>query len=322
MAERILAVCLQKSGTHLLAEVMQHLGLRLCGAVRPNPKVAFSKIPFTSADEEELLTHAGALTRLQSSLLRLINRRCANAIAYDVWLDMFWSWRERMGVPMRSRYDQNILTRGRTAAERYAKLGFSATPGNMCWFFSSLPVSGIDGQFVDDWTSSGEPAIIFNIRDPRDMLVSFVDYLLRKTKYGPGTYREYLIYGEILAALGSYEEQILYAICDPLFPGKLAVRESLWLLKHPAVLTVRYEDLAGERAGGTREKQIAALEAIAAHVGRSIDIDAVIDQFYNTDSFTFYKGKTNRWKEVFTPEMRDEFEQFHSTELHALGYDR
>jgi len=320
MSSRCIAVCLQKSGTHLLAEVMQHLGFRVCGAVRPNPKIPYGKIEFTPADEKLLLAASEPVKRYQHAMYRLIGKQAQSDLVYKIWMDMFWSWRDRLGVPLKSRYDQHLLIRSLIATKRYSSLGFNSTPENMCWFFPSLPIAGMDGKFIEDWNQEKEPAIIFLVRDPRDMLVSFVDYLLRKTKYGMGTYREYLVYSEILSGIGSYEQQLLYAIRDPLFPGKLAIRESAWLANHASVLTVRYEDLAGARAGGNEDKQRDVLDKLATHVHRPIAMDKAVAACNKTDTFTFYKGKISRWRDCFTEEISNEFAAHCQFELDLLGY--
>jgi hypothetical protein len=320
MASRVVAVCLQKSGTHLLAQVLASFGLRVCGAVRPNPTVPYSRIPFTREDEDRILLHAGPMVRTWAAFLKVVAPKSRAELYYTVWSDVFWSWRERMGVPLRSRYDQHTWMQGRKSADRYSKIPFSATPNDLAWFLPSLSVSRLDGAFVQEWTAQKDPVLIFNIRDPRDMLLSFVDYLLGKTKYGPGTYREYMVYGEILRNLRNYHDQILFAIRDPLFPGKLATSESMWLLRHPAVLTVRYEDIAGAGSGGSHDKQAEALAAIGAHIGRECRFDKMRRDIANKDTFTFFKGKMHRWREEFSSRHIDEYKSRYDRELSALGY--
>ena len=63
-----------------------------------------------------------------------------------------------------------------------------------------------------------------------------------------------------------------FAISDPAFPFRDAYRENRWLLHHPDVLKMRFEDLVGEEGGGSTESQRAAVERWARFL--AVDIPA------------------------------------------------
>ncbi|WP_424947419.1 hypothetical protein [Candidatus Spongiihabitans sp.] len=98
------------------------------------------------------------------------------------------------------------------------------------------------------------------------------------------------------------------------------MRESMWLINHPSVLTVRYEDLAGKCAGGSEARQRQILKKLADHLNRAIDIDEAMRVCSRTDTFTFYKGKIGRWQDVFTDKICKEFNHHFALELEQLGY--
>lgn len=312
-SKRAIAVCLQKSGSHLLMDVMRRIfQFRPYGAVRPDPSDPNKRLDLTAKEISYLSAIEGGS----------LNEDQKEEAAHRVWERMYWSWRNRLGVPVKSRYDQNTHLIGERFFDENPESKFLETPENLCWFFASLPVYALDGRFIADWYEDGDPKLIYLIRDPRDMLVSFIDYLMNRTKHGHGTYKESLIYEKILAALPSDQDRIDYAISDPMFPGRQALRESLWMVAHPDVLTVRYEDLSGRGTNNGMERKARAVNDIARHLGCT-DFFVGPDELYafeNSDTFTFYKAKIGRWRESFNADLEQRFSKEFATEMKLLGY--
>ena len=69
-------------------------------------------------------------------------------------------------------------------------------------------------------------------------------------------------------------------------------------------LTIKFEDLVGERGGGSLSKQVTSIRAIINHLELrdNISDDMVFDIAKNSfgTSGTFRKGKIGGWKSTFT----------------------
>ena len=100
--------------------------------------------------------------------------------------------------------------------------------------------------------------------------------------------------------MSSWEDKLDYAMRDPAFLGHGEFARSLWLLRHPAVCKVRYEDLVGPRGGGTAGAQLDAVTRLVGHVGADVDPLQVAAKIYDPGSWSFHQGRTGAWRDHFT----------------------
>ena len=183
-------------------------------------------------------------------------------------------------------------------------------------------------------------SVLVMLRDPRDLVVSHVDHAFRLK---PSILREF--YGSLeddharlkaaiagvppdryprierVAAMGGYEMLTGYADIGKVCRGYLAWGEVPGIRVH----FVHYRDLIGERGGGTRERQFEATKKIIEFLKLDYSdakVSSVCDRTYSTKSVTFNKGGQNRWKSVFTPELKDLFKKFAARELIEMGYEK
>lgn len=320
-ASHALVVSLRKSGTHLLKEVMTRFGYALHGEVH--------------ADEQALPTLAGdalwgVLTAVygEEELRRLTeceDRAAVTSAMAEAVTAYYTSWRIRLGIPYRGPADEaprqelvsRVLAGG--AADRFAD-----TPAGVCWFLHQLDPHRADGDFLSEWLGTGSPRIVFNYRDPRDVLLSMVAFLSGGTGRGVGHFIDHRLYSDILRTADGLEERLYIALTDPCFPGADAFERGLWLLRHPAVCNVAFEDLVGPRGGGSRERQSAALARIAdfldadGALGRNPT--AIADALFNDRAYSFRRGRIGAWREHFTPEHEKLFEERYGAVLDAYGY--
>lgn len=320
-ASHALVVSLRKAGTHLLKEVMTGFGYSLHGEVSADadiqPKLqgdTLWRVLTMVYDEEEL-------RRLTESTDRaVVDAAIAEAVAA-----FYGAWRMRLGIPWRGPAAeapaQELVARtlARTAARTFAD-----TPENVCWFLHQLDPHRVDDGFLSEWLDTGSPRIVFNYRDPRDVLLSMVNFLSSGTGRGVGHFTDHRVYSAILRNAGSFEERLTIALTDPCFPGADAFERGLWLLRHPAVCKVSFEELVGPRGGGSRQLQSAAVTRIADFLGT--DGDPVqnpadlVDQLFNDQSYSFHRGRTGAWRDHFTPEHEKLFEDRYGAVLDAYGY--
>jgi hypothetical protein len=314
---RVLVVCPQKSGSHLICELMANLSYRVLGSVNRDQEARFEPSELASMAQLCLRAHERVVFRVARSLGFL---RGFEPLAVSL---LSASWAERFGVPLASRYELRIVhaLHSRPGLAALSRLPFESLPPNICVMTHELPMGKCDGALLRAWAKTGEPAIVFAYRDPRAVLCSFVNYLTGRTsRKRHGGFAEYDVYQEILANIPSDEERLMHAILDPGFPGHNDFGECLWLLRHPRVCKVRYEELAGAAGGGSDEARNAAVERILAHLGMQADPQSMSQGIYRKDSFTFCRGQINSWKEMFKPEHHRAFESRFGDILRLYGY--
>jgi hypothetical protein len=309
-----------KSGTHILQELMVALGYGMTGSgvkLRPEILPGFSKetrwrIARLGYDDE-------TITRLESS-----GEEEFTAATDRGWEALVTSWERRFAQPLASWYDQASLETGFAADVHRRAIGsdFADTPPGVCWVINQLDITQIDGRFLNEWATTGQPRIIFNYRDPRDMVLSMVNFLLDKTGRGFSNYHDLPPFSQILKSKDTLEEALAYAISDRCFIGAGHHERMLWLLNHPNVCKTSFEELVGPRGGGTVAAQSAALNRVFEFLGvTGTEPAAVAGRLFNPDVFSFYRGQIGGWREAFTPALTRLADDRFGEVLQAYGYE-
>jgi hypothetical protein len=314
-ASRIVVFSLQKSGTHLIQELIRSLDYRIVGQSR----LAAEDEPTLTSEERERIA-AVVHGRTRCAFWKLTGRFVT--ATDDLWLDLLWSWQARLGTPMGSRYDHSLTERSIRGDRAEALQGttFSLTPARLCWMLHDPPFERIDGAFLREWAETGQPRVIYNYRDPRDVLLSFVNYLCGATGRGFGRFNEFQTFSRTLLSLPDTRSRLLYAIEDPSFPGHDAFKQGIWLLRHPNVCKVRFEDLVGPNGGGTESAQLETVAAVLAHLGIEDDPRTHAARLFNPQAFTFYRGQIGAWREFFDHELIQLFKKEFQGVVEAYGY--
>ncbi|MFI7450088.1 hypothetical protein ACIBQX_21540 [Nonomuraea sp. NPDC049714] len=237
---------------------------------------------------------------------------------------VMWAWLHRLGVPLASRYPHETMLSELVAQTlwRTATRTFSDTPPNTCWFVHEMDLSRVYGKFVNDWRTTGEPRILFLYRDPRDSLLSMVRFLTDARPQGIGKLVRFGLYSDILRSLEGLDEQLSYALHDDRFPGLGELRSSRWLVAHPAVCKVSFEDLIGPDGGGSAELQEATVARVVAFLDAEADPATLAKSLFNRDSFTFRDGRAGAWRAAFSEANVRAFERRQGDLLDQLGYER
>lgn len=316
-AERVMVVSPQKAGTHLLQELMVALGYKMQGAVRLRAENA----------PQFDVTERWRIARLVLSATEVLELEHADDDEFvqrtdEAWRAYMWSWYRRLGQPVTSRYgaDRFHLVDHLVTNDLLSRSTFADTPKGLCWTWHELDVDKMDGNFVNEWSDSSAPAMVLNYRDPRDCLVSLINFIEGKTAGGFGNFSERRIYHAILSSMSTMAEKLECALRDPSFPGRHEFARSLWLLQHPQVCKTRYEDLIGPRGGGSRERQVQAVTAVLDHLGSSARADQVADRLYNHGSWSFHRGQTGDWRDAFTSRTLRLFYEVHGDIVEQYGY--
>ncbi|MGF1641739.1 MAG: hypothetical protein ACFCUO_12385 [Rhodospirillales bacterium] len=169
-------------------------------------------------------------------------------------------------------------------------------------------------------------AVLFNIRDPRDILVSQLRYIL-------GLRRHYL-HERLLSGYPDDDRRLLALITGapprgdreaaPLHPFGRRLRQRLGWRTAPGVHVTRFEELVGARGGGDPRAQRRTIAAVAAHVRRSLDdraLEALVDRLAGSGSFTFRRGVIGDWRNHFTDAHKAAFKEQAGQALIELGYE-
>lgn len=165
---------------------------------------------------------------------------------------------------------------------------------------------------VADSMDKAERRSIFLWRDPRDVLVSMLNYARSQSK------------PEHLAArlVDFSDEDALIALLEgrgDMVPFADYVEGFLGWIDQPGVMTVCFEDLVGPEGGGTAERQRRTFEEICSHFKIHADSDDIVHaagRAFNRKAGTFFKGRAGAWRDQFTPAVADSFEK-HASALQA-----
>jgi hypothetical protein len=322
-AENVLVVSLRKSGTHLLKEVMTGLGYVLNGAVSPA-----GVQPRRLGRQAALRVLDAMYTPDEISALKQSDDGAAVSQAINRAVTAFnRAWSARLGMPTAAAADSSPEADRLTARalSRQSGYRFSDAPGGVCWFTHDLDLRRVDENFLLDWARTGSPRIILNYRDPRDVLLSMVNFLAEKDDGRLGEFPDHLVYSGILKSVQDPRERISIALTDPDFPGSNSFERALWLLRHPQICKVSFEALVGPEGGGSAAAQAGEIKKITDFLGLADESDTtrletLAHQIFNRDSYTFRSGRAGAWREHFTPEHHTLFERRYGHLLRLYGY--
>lgn len=158
---------------------------------------------------------------------------------------------------------------------------------------------------------------IFMTRDPRAVLVSRLHYILGLRRHRLHTF---------LTDGFATEVARYHALIDgqAIEPRVMSLADLLagfvpWTAA-PGVLTVRFEDLVGERGGGSAATKKETLAGIARHCGLPADrLDAIATTATGATP-TLRKGQANAWRDELPPEIARRITDEFGRSLEALGY--
>lgn len=160
---------------------------------------------------------------------------------------------------------------------------------------------------VNDY--SLKPIVV--IRDPRAVLNSFVHYVQ--------TLKRHVLYGEFsnLSVVEKYEAALYgrrfkAAVLQPI---NLRCRSlDPWIYNSEALL-VKFEDLVGAGGGGSKDRQIQALEQLCSYARLDTSkAEYVADSLFGPGKSTFRKGTVDSWRD----EMPVNIQRASSDELRGL----
>jgi hypothetical protein len=168
---------------------------------------------------------------------------------------------------------------------------------------------------------------VFIIRDPRDLVVSDLYYILRNSRHPlySTMHRIATSSGRLAALIEGLPARAAPSglLLMPSIGERLAAFAG-WLTA-PRTKVTRFEDLVGPAGGGDAAAQRREIAAVADHLDRSLrpeEVARVAGRIWSPRSSTFRRGAIGDWRNEFTPVHRELFKRSAGAQLLALGYER
>ena len=179
--------------------------------------------------------------------------------------------------------------------------------------------------------------VVFIIRDPRDQLISRIEYIYKYPLAYPGL--QSLSFDDLLLGLiganalpeQTFNDLFTSHISYPHKPEHKAISNIFYFYsaflpwsKSPICYTTSFEKLVGVHGGGDKAIQINELKRIAQHLGENVSqehIEFVANNLFGGSS-TFREGKIGAWKSRFTDEHKKAFKEIAGQLLIDLGYEK
>ncbi len=160
-------------------------------------------------------------------------------------------------------------------------------------------------------------AKIVLIRDPKDVMISFLHHIAEKKKwvYSPQFDHQKFV---SLSFDEKLRETLLFHYPNPLSCLPYAVA---WM-SDPSVFVCRFEDLVGEKGGGTASAQQTTLLALASFIGHPIESKraAEIGNALFGETWTFRAGQIGSGEKVYNTENKLLFQKLVQGMMKDLGY--
>ncbi len=162
---------------------------------------------------------------------------------------------------------------------------------------------------------------ILILRDPRDILVSFIHYVVKPEHQLSPDFRD-----------KSFDERIELALSGgycPLSKREItgigdAYRSILkWRLSDNCCI-VKFEELIGEKGGGSDDLQYKTLKNICNYLELNLTDDEIFStgrKIFDVNSPTFRKGQIASWKEELPIRWQNVFNKRYGDILKEVGYE-
>ncbi len=256
-------------------------------------------ISFISAEEEKVYNNFALVTMMKTGTHMTKDLLAALTQRHFVYIgDMF-------KIPRSGKGDENFFTtklinrfiRYLNTLDRTQRFTYSHTADYFIPF----------GIYAD---SHPDFLLITNSRDLRDVVVSLA-YHLEKENYFKNFYPDQKL---------TLQEKLMHSIKSM----NSQVMAYFELVKRENVHIVRFEDLVGEKGGGSDKAQMDLILNLSKKLGLKLDhlaIKKIVKHLYGT-SATFRKGEIGEWKTHFDEELKIAFKtSLLGTALIEMGYE-
>ncbi|HHZ88053.1 MAG TPA: hypothetical protein EYM99_10240 [Alphaproteobacteria bacterium] len=167
---------------------------------------------------------------------------------------------------------------------------------------------------------------IVMVRDPRDLIISGIHYILKRKSHHwhryfnslPNFDAQILAYIEGVDASHSDASMALNNIQSS-FDHYLAWDQE------PFNILIKFEDLIGPNGGGEASLQLEQVRKISQHLNFDLSdhvLQRIAHNTFYSKSVTFRKGSAGEWQKHFNDEHKDAFKNTAPELLTSLGYEQ
>jgi len=169
------------------------------------------------------------------------------------------------------------------------------------------------------WRSDLNCKIFFFIRDPRDVCIEFINFIMDGHDIG------HLSRDNWFGELSIYDQ--VKAIINELHDSGISrqIRTRLGWMYMPNSCTIRFEALLGPDGGGNHLDQTNEIRKIANHINLNINenkIEIIANDLYHRTPENLRMGDIGMWKHFFTEENKELFKEKLGDVLIQLGYEK
>jgi len=170
--------------------------------------------------------------------------------------------------------------------------------------------------------------MIYIIRDPRDVAISYVNHMTNELSYPlTGKYmnlcNQFRNSENIKERLLMVLNGVLEGDSFVLAPLIERLERSIGWMDSKVACTVQFEELIGKRGGGSLELQAKTINKILDFLGIELTKEKRAQlghEIYSSDSKTFHKGKLGQWKNIMEIAVIDAYEAQLNKVIVDMGY--
>lgn len=166
--------------------------------------------------------------------------------------------------------------------------------------------------------------IIFNFRDPRDVIVSWFHWTHPNNQKTIHAHMDFM--QQVYSNFTDEQLMDMFIRCDKLRPDEYNPLEYFRLCRvllfHPSVCKVRFEELIGQRGGGNSKLQVQTIHKIYDYLNiEQVSSQECADKLFSKKSLTFRKGKINQFKKNLKRSELVLLQKLHGDILAQYGYE-
>lgn len=168
---------------------------------------------------------------------------------------------------------------------------------------------------------SGKYIKVVLIRDPRDVMISLINWLERTNDW-------FHMPQEMMDTCNhlSFDEKLHYImhLPDHYFSVRFFAKEALKWMEDKDVFVCRFEELVGIQGGGSYKQQKRVMRKLAAHLGYHLSKNEIkeISRSLFGGTATFRNGQINTWQQTFKQDHIQVCKEVMGKELIQLGYEK
>lgn len=162
--------------------------------------------------------------------------------------------------------------------------------------------------------------ILHIIRDPRDVLLSYINY--QKTRANFPFHKEFnhMSLDESIAHVLD-QKKVKCIVAAPLADR---IENGIGWLLDPAVYFTKFESLIGPKGGASVKEQLNVVSQVCVYLGLNLSLTRLKEisgKVFDSSSKTFHKGAVAQWRSVFNERQQALINEKLAESIVSMGYD-